>query len=472
MSIGENSRPNQGIELYDCEPFSLIIGIICGSTVQIAPLLKDIYEICRLQYLRDVEVYILANGENWNDVRLLSENVFNGINAPNVVILKNEEKDNILPIGQARTLLQRQLGLRMKSVAQSYAWILDDDMRIPEEAQKYLSWLPAFKNREIDVLIGNFNGSSPNPPAHGVRVQINDLIHNLGWLKGLPDRIELPNRSDLNEQFRIKYPDYYYDLSRKHKRHLKEPYWITPEYDGETVLHARERLINNVEKIITGAPFLRPLIAVVPNDPLSESKPSCNRGGNTFVLNHEALTLTPNTILLTNGEENRRSDMIWAIINSYCHNLKVHAISFPVYHHRYVNVSARFDLYKTVSEIRGSALYAALNSYFNKGSSTTWDDLKYAGDDIGMLYNKYIEERFLIYKDNFSVISSMLDEIERKYSDEFVLMSQHIKKIRSWVSQENLIKIENEVISASKSLDVNDFIDTLNKQIHSYQNNI
>lgn len=469
MNIDRELNPNQSLELYGCEPFTLIIGVICGSTVQITPLLKDIYALCKLQYLRGIEVYILANGESWHDVRVLSEDIFSGINAPDVTILGNEENDNVLSIGQARTLLQKQVGLRMKSVAQSYAWILDDDMRIPEIAQKYLSWLPAFKDREIDVLIGNFNGSSPNPPAHGLRVQLNDLLHNLEWLKGLPNLIELPNRGDENEQFRIKYPDYYYDLSRKHRKHLEEPYWVTPEYVGETVSHARQRVIKNVENILTGAPFLRPLITAIPNDPLNESKPSCNRGGNTFILTHEALTLTPNTIFLTNGEENRRSDMIWAIINRYYHNLKLHAISFPVYHHRYVNVSTDFNLHKTVSEIRGSALYAALFSYFNDNSHVDWEALKYGSEEVELSYFKYIETRLALYHDNFSVISSLLDDIERKYSSDFFSILPTIKKIRKWVSPQNLQKITDEVGSVNKPSGVSEFIDSLDGQVECFK---
>lgn len=458
-------------QLYSnkCDPFTLLIGVICGSTVQIRPLLDDIYNLKRLSYLKSIEVFILANGETPTDVIALASEIFGGINTPTFRVIGDGLDDNILPIGQARSKLQKVIGYRMECITSSYAWILDDDMRIPNVADKYLTWLPEFKSKGIDVLIGNFDGGSPNPPAHGIRVQLNDLIHNFNWLDELHDNSELPDRSLENKFFRLEYPDYYYDLSRKHKKHLDMPYWVIPEFEGETVKHARQRIIENVDKILTGEPFLRPLITSVSTNPIADSKPSCNRGGNTFILTPEALTLTPNTTLLTNGEENRRSDMIWAIINRYYHNLKIHAVSFPVYHHRYINVSTHYNLDKTVGEIRGAALYAAMFTFFEEQPHSDWNFSEDNSGIISDLYLSYIQSRLNIYKQNFESINKLLDKLESELASNNNSTVPFLCAIREWVSTENFDEIEKAVFISNETVDLEGYLHTLVDQIRSFK---
>ncbi len=457
----------KGLQAKTCNPFSLIIGVICGSKVQIRPLLDDINNLRKLPYLTKIEVHILVNGESSAEITKLSKAIFDSRNSPVFSVISGEESV-IFPIGQARSKLQKVVGSRMKNRDSTYAWILDDDMRIPDEAHTYLTWLPAFKEKGIDVLIGNFNGSSPNPPAHGIRVQLNDLIHNQNWLNGLPPESELPNRSEENSLFRQQYPDYYYDLSRKHKEHLEKPYWLLPEYDGETVKNAQQRIIKSVEKILTGEPFLRPLTTQLPTNPLVESQPSCNRGGNTFILTSEALSLTPNAILQTNGEENRRSDMIWAIINRYYHQFEIHSISFPVYHHRYINVSTKFNLDKTISEIRGSALYASMLSFLQEDSQSDWELMINSSEKISALYNTYIKKRLVMYEDNFQSINIMLDKIDAENKEIEKYRPSFTSKIRNWTSKENFSQITKMVSTPDNDLNIKKFIQSLNGQIGSF----
>src|SRR5690606_24087599 len=75
-------------------------------------------------------------------------------------------------IAQARTMLQRYLGELMKKDSDSIGWILDDDMRVDERAEQYLPWLPSFREQRVDVLLGAYEGSSPNPPLNGLRVHL------------------------------------------------------------------------------------------------------------------------------------------------------------------------------------------------------------------------------------------------------------------------------------------------------------
>lgn len=111
------------------------------------------------------------------------------------------------------------------------------------------------------MLFGAYEGSSPNPPLNGLRGQLVDIFHNLMWLRQLPAEARLPDRSAENAAVRRSFPDYYYDLSRKHTAHLEMPHWLEPVVDGETVAEAYARLIAGALGILSGIPLTRPIIA-------------------------------------------------------------------------------------------------------------------------------------------------------------------------------------------------------------------
>lgn len=453
----------QKITKTQCDSYTLILGIICGSIPQITPLLLDIFKLKELTYIENIELYLLANGESKSDIkRRINELVFD--KSILIHIIEQERRPHqLLPIGQARSLLQMEVGKRMGNVEGSIAWIIDDDMRIPDIANAYLSWLPVLRqSKKADVLIGCFDGGSPNPPAHGLRVQINDLLHNLKWLATLNQSDFLPDRTKENKQFREKFPDYYYDLSRQHSKHITLPYWVVPRHETETVLEVRDRILKNLTKILTGEPFLRPLLSFIPKDPIKALKPSCNRGGNTFIFNPKALTSTPNSVLLSNGKENRRSDMIWAIVNRYYHLLNVYSVPFPIYHNRYINVNTKFQLEKTVAEVKGSSMYAALLSFFEEKTR----DWVFTSSDYSIIidrYNSYIDIRLEKYKENFRAVNLLLDELERVYASSYKELSSFIGITRPWVQESKLGQIKEACFSQSDA-EIVDFINSLIKQ--------
>lgn len=454
------------LEAFECQPFTLIVGIICGSVTQIKPLLNDIDNLASLSFLNNIEVYVLANGEPTESVNALLKGVFSSPGSPVFRVLSEVKIGAVIPISHARSRLQKAVGSRMSELESVYAWILDDDMRIPKDAEEYLTWLPAFKLKGVDALIGNFNGSSPNPPAHGIRVQVNDLVHNLKWFKSLAPSSQLPDRSSENFYFRSKFSDYYYDLSRKHCQHLDSAYWVVPEFKGETVEQARNRVLSNLDKILTGEPFLRSLINLTSSAPLSDSQPSCNRGGNTFILNYRLLTLTPNATFVTNGEVNRRSDMIWAIINTYRYKFAIHSVSFPVYHHRFVNCSTDINLDKTISEVRGAAVYAAMVKFFKDHSGVDWRDLNTRFDETLVNYLEYLEARVDAYKDNFIAIEKMLLILELENNEN---INKFIFKVRSWVNDDNLFELINRIKGSNNTVCVKEFINQIGRQIDLFK---
>lgn len=359
-------------------PFSLTIGVITGNPQKLLPLLNSIAVLRQYKYLSEVNTHILCNGCSSSslrktlansirpigEVQILSEkkqieDARNGLFGPDLVIRPNGQ----VGIAQARCMLQKYIGLKCIEASDSIAWILDDDMRLDERAKEYLAWLPRFKQAGIDIVIGQYEGASPNPPLNGLRGQLVDLLHNIRWLDELPSYIELPDRSQENKVLREQYPDYYYDLSRKHTAHLETPFWLEPAYKGETVSEARARLIACSPLLVSGFPLTRGITPVYSADPLRSAKDTVNRGGNTFVLNPLALTQTPNLIQKIDGREARRSDMIWAIINKQHYRLNIKSAPFPVQHSGWINNSRMLNLPKVQDEIMGSALYAGLQ-YF------------------------------------------------------------------------------------------------------------
>lgn len=362
------------------KPFSLNIGVITADPQKLLPLLNSLEVLAEQDYLISVCSFVLCNGCDMDNVKqvlteskrpigritLISEtqqasDAQSGLFGPDLATRPSGQ----VGIAHARSMLQKYVGEVCAKEANAIAWILDDDMRIDARALQYLQWMPSFKRAGVDVLIGQYEGASPNPPINGLRGQLVDLLHNLRWLDALPENIPLPDRTAENTALRITYPDYYYDLSRKHTAHLETPLWLEPVYPGETVAEARIRLIFFAKLIVTGYPLTRSIVPTCLDDPLDKGTDSVNRGGNTFVLNSKALTDTPNLTPKINGREARRSDMIWAIINKHAHGFNIKSVPFPVIHTGRVQPEQTMNKAKMCDEIIGSAIYAGLQEFLN-----------------------------------------------------------------------------------------------------------
>lgn len=381
-----NLKKDVSVEAIKTNHFSLTVGVITGDPDKFIPLLHSITELEQCHYIERLKVIVLCNGCTLLSLNKKIED--NSSFGGNIVVISEQKQEQDaekglfgtavprrskgqVEISQARSMLQKYVGLECDDEESHYAWILDDDMRLDNRATSYLSWLPIFKQQGVDVVIGQYEGSSPNPPINGMRCQLVDLVHNLRWLDSFSGEAELPDRSDENNQVRHQYSDYYYDLSRKHTGHLETPLWLEPAYLGESVKDARARLIKNASLIVTGFPLTRKLVPITAKNPIEASEVTYNRGGNTFVLNSKALTQTPNLALKVNERDVRRSDMIWAIINKHHQDLVIKTAPFPVIHKGRVQSIKHLDLDKIKDEIIGSSVYAALQGFLLKNQSHT-----------------------------------------------------------------------------------------------------
>ncbi len=190
-------------------PLRLYVGVITSNPAILRPLLDGLVSLRSSERLRGVAALVLNNGSPPQEL----DAVVRGARRAGLDVAVIDEAQQRLdaatggfgaalrdrPQGQvgismARTMLQRYLGAVLSADTGSFGWVLDDDMRVDARAQAYLPWLPAFRERGADVLIGAYEGSSPNPPLNGLRVHLVDLLHNLHWLRHRTGGVEVLDR--------------------------------------------------------------------------------------------------------------------------------------------------------------------------------------------------------------------------------------------------------------------------------------
>jgi len=407
-------------------PLRLYVGVITSNPTMLRPLLDGLVSLGSSGSLRGLAALVLDNGSPPQELDAVVRRARReGLDV--AVIDEARQRHDAAaggfgdalryrPQGQvgiamARTMLQRYLGAVLGADTGSFGWILDDDMRVDARARAYLPWLPAFRAQGTDVLIGAYEGSSPNPPLNGLRVHLVDLLHNLHWLRNLPDEMVLPDRTPENAGLRARFPDYYYDLSRKHTGHLEMPHWLEPAAPGETVREAYARLLNGAVGLLNGDPLTRPIIASPQSDPLASAKDSVNRGGCTFILNHRALSETPNTITTIRGREARRSDMVWAIVNRQYRRLRIQAVAFPIHHVGRVNVAPSLNVEKVQGEIVGSTLYAGLTEFLRARPHHQLDFSREETDVVCGLADRHLARRWQMLEQSFHRIAGLREAL-------------------------------------------------------------
>lgn len=471
--------PIKTVKTYRSDPFHIIVGVISANATQLAYLLEDLCLIQSFPFIKGLEVLILHNGGDEQSLLSLSAKMIdNGLFCYFISQIQ-QEKDALngsfgkpfkrnnkqLSIGKARTLLQRYLYEFVRKKTDSIVWILDDDMQLDARAEKYLACLPEFKKHGADILLGTFEGASPNPATSGMRVQLVDLLNNFEWLYSMKSGKSLPDRSEENRHLRMMYPDYYYDLSRLHTAHLETVYWLTPNFLGETVSESKNYLIRNLHTLFGGSSLLRPVIVELPADPIREAEDSVNRGGNTFIFNPLALKNTPNSVIEISGKETRRSDMLWAFINRYYYGLKIMRVNFPVIHNRSIFVETKLSMEKTIAEIQGSSIHAALKDLFG-----SCERQKFEFDDEmkTMMCEKvrqYSDKRLSSFRLSFFRIQGICKALEK--FDQKGEIRNFLDTLSDFYVNKTLNTITNGVRELSDD-HVENFLDSLKTQIDSY----
>ena len=449
-------------------PFLLHVGVITSAPATLRPLLRGLASLRKREGAPELSALVLDNGSPQGELDGVIRGARRAGLSVAVVEVARQQRDATdgafgktfrsrpdgqVGIAQARTMLQRYLGALVTLNEGAFAWVLDDDMRVDDRARAYLRWLPAFRDQGVDVLLGAYEGSSPNPPLNGIRVHLVDLLHNVHWLRGLPRDAVLPDRAAENAALRARYPDYYYDLSRKHTGHLEMPHWLEPVVPGETVGEAYARLLAGALGILSGDPLTRPIVAVTPPDPLTAANDSVNRGGCTFVLNPRALTQTPNTIALVHGREARRSDMVWAIVNRYYRRMTIKAVAFPVHHVGRVDEAPSLNVEKIRGEIVGSTLYGGITEFLKTHPDHDLDFLPGEAREIRRLADEHLERRWRALESSFRRIAGLSSAIRNLAgSDQLRELCGYLDR---WFTPEGLHRIRSGVgTHASRDVEV------------------
>ena len=341
-----------------------------------------------------------------------------------------------LPIAPARTVLQSYLYAFASNRPGSMVWIVDDDMRLDplvidkkgrlrRQSRKLAPVLGELRRLhmagDVDIAIGAYTGAPPLPSATTVRVQLVDLAASLQWLAALNPGSALPDRALENAALRSARHDHYYDLSRKETDRLETPFWITPDHPGETVGEAFTRIAFSAERILAGEQVFRPLVVEEDIDPLSPVGGGLQRGGNTFVLDIEALRLAPNPSPAIDGRPSRRSDMVWALLQERYFGRKVASLPVALYHDRAGRSAGSLDVERIVDDIRGYAAFRALQD--TPGVLRATDDLGLETVE-GMLdrftdrARKFLDERMAAFRLSFHRIQGLSRVLHRLVEDD------------------------------------------------------
>lgn len=418
------TKDSNNIESY--EKIDLLVGVICSEYKIISPLLFQLAELQKQNFIDKVQVHIFENNLSACDKNKLilqtkeidcyfitKQMQDEWIKKVDYFKSFSRNKNNMFSIAQARSLFQKYIGQVMQQNPNFIVWLLDEDMQITKNTTEGLKCLIQLKKQGIDILLGKFEHSSPNPPINGARAQLVDFWHNLNWLLNQNPKSILEDISYENNLLIEKYPDYYYDLSRKHSAHLEFPFWIKPKYPTQTVEEAIDDLCKNAILIFGGTPLTRPLITIYSKRIVDSVKDSVNRGGNTIVFNAKALNNVPNLNININGTDIRRSDMVWAIINKYYLKMNIKAVDISIWHSGkdVQNINA-LDLNKVREEILGSCLYAALTNFL----ATNPDHcLEFSDNEIIKileLFEKHIKKRLILLRQSFYRARGIANSLE------------------------------------------------------------
>jgi len=370
-------------------PVALVVGIIAdiARPDDLMVLIRDLLQLQDDPLLAGLDVVVLENGNCCSNARPLSEATLALLDAGAgcyMVPLERQVFDakaglfgepfnrrpGLETIAVARTMLQTYAYVIAKPRSGTVVWLLDGDCRldnlvwdgdrIAQRPGAILATLARLRAARVDVAVGTVTGAPPLPFASCIRTQLVDAYHNLESMAAQDPDAAWPDLQAANMEMRERCEDYYYDLSRRDTDHLETPFWYVPKEPGCAVREAFREMVSRLPRMLAGEQVFRPLVLDDRGDPLLLMQPSIHRGGNTFVLDVDALRDFPNAAPCVAGTVTRRSDMIWSLLNRYIAHRTVIKLPLAVRQDRLDQPADRLDLEKLARDIQGYSLYSAL----------------------------------------------------------------------------------------------------------------
>ena len=277
-------------------------------------------------------------------------------------------------IALSRTMLQHYLFMEAKPLPGAVVWILDDDVVLeglaygaegsPERQDvDYVSEIRRLKGSGASIALCEVTGDPPLPALSCVRTQMVDLYHNLHRLAAMSPDSPFPSLRDENQLSRLENPDYYYDLSSSETSHLERPFWYEPTGHDLTAGEVFQEMVTRLPGILSGVQVFRPLLRSEQDGAASFASSSINRGPATLVFDLQALRDFPNAVLVVDGADTRRSDMVWSLLNRYAGGRDVLQVRLPVRQVRNAapdERSAQGGIATMAQDLLGYAFYSSL----------------------------------------------------------------------------------------------------------------
>jgi uncharacterized protein (TIGR00725 family) len=263
-------------------------------------------------------------------------------------------------------------------------WILDHDKRLGalvkgnreiRNDEVLLERIQEAAQAGNNILLGVDTECPPLPCAYVLRTQLVDLYHTLHALAR-----EGPDSSAHVAMHKFQFPDYYHDVAANTGRHLEAPFEYPAPPDARTTAEMLTGLSADLGRVLLGDAVSRPLLAsedVVLGRQDIPAVPSILRGGSTFVLQPDALLEVANFAPTINGHQSRRSDMVWACLNSRLFGRPSYlARALTVRHvRRDDKLPSRDSLIKAVvDDIWGAGVYRALDYHLAQASDVAFSE--------------------------------------------------------------------------------------------------
>ena len=159
--------------------------------------------------------------------------------------------------------------------------------------------------------------------------------------------------------------------------------------------------------------------------------------------------------------------MLWALINRYHYGCNVKIINFPVIHNRNLNNRYELNLEKTIQEIHGAALYAALSEYLSANPSKNFLFTDGQVNEICGLASGFFENRILQYQENFNRIRDL--SIKLKQYEKYSQVREYISIIDDTFSNDNLDRFMVN-IRKFHSTEIRKALKSISDQINDYSN--
>ncbi len=264
-------------------------------------------------------------------------------------------------IAESRSLLHRFVAATSRIGEDMVAWILDDDMRLPDDLELLASDIQRARDAGFAVAIGTIEGDPPIPVAGAVRTQLVDLVHFLHGVAVHPASEPTTAGERANAAWTANRRDYYHDHPRMETDRLETPF--TPVLEASNGKEALQEVGERCLRILAGEQIFRPL-APQYDDPVAAARPHCLRGGNTLVFDLTTLRLASNLSPRLGDRLLRRSDTLWAVHARYRFGRRVVSMPFALKHDRSDDALRPLDHEMWADDILGHAFARAFEDAF------------------------------------------------------------------------------------------------------------